>query len=87
MQLMNKKGQIFDGIASLATGIAVLAITMVVVFLIFSTTKANVTDPNATAALNTLGAAAATIPGWVPIVVVAVIGSLLLGLVALFRRG
>lgn len=90
MKLMNKKGQIFDGISSLATGIAVLSITLVVVFLILSTTKANSTvaaDQNATNALTSLQNAASGIPGWVPIVVVAVVGSLLLGLVALFRRG
>ena len=33
-----------------------------------------------------LGGAVDDIPGWVPLIVIAVIGSLLLGLVALFRR-
>ena len=85
---MNKKG-VFDNLAALGVGIAGLAITLVVVFLILAQTKANTTvaaDGNATAALTTLTTSAATIPGWVPLIVIAVIGSILLGLVALFRR-
>ena len=63
--------------------------TFVVVFLVLSQTKANSTvaaDGNATRAVDTLGASAETIPAWVPLVVIAVIGALLLSLVALFRR-
>ena len=88
--MMNKKGQVFDQLAGLGVGIAALVITLVVVFLILSQTGANATvtaDGNVTAAVNTLTSAAATIPGWVPLIVIAVIGSILLGLVALFRRG
>lgn len=86
---MNKKGQIFDQMSALGVGIAGLAITLVVVFLILSQTKANSTvaaDTNATAAVDTLTGAADDIPSWVPLVVIAVIGAILLGLVALFRR-
>ena len=87
---MDKKGQVFEQLAGLGIGIAALVITLVVVFLIMSQTAANATvaaDANATAAVNTLTNAAATIPGWVPLIVIAVIGSILLGLVDLFRRG
>jgi len=86
--LKEKKGQIFDQLSGLGVGIAGLAITLVVVFLIMSQTKANSTvaaDTNATAALTTLQQSADDIPGWVPLVVIAVIGAILLGLVALFR--
>ena len=65
--LKNKRG-VFDNLAALGVGIAGLAITLVVVFLILSQTKANSTvavDTNSTAALNTLTNAAATVPGWV----------------------
>jgi hypothetical protein len=93
MKLVNmfkhKKGQIFDQLSALGVGITGLAITLVVVFLIMSQTKENATvaaDGNATAALTELQGAADDIPGWVPLVVVAVIGAILLGLVALFRR-
>ena len=85
-----KKGQIFEQLGGLGVGIASLTITLVVVFLILSQTGANATvaaDGNATAAVNTLTDAAADIPGWVPLVVVAVIGAILLSLVAMFRRG
>ena len=84
----NTKG-VFDNLAALGTGIAALTITLVVVFLILSQTKANSTvaaDGNATATINTMTDAANDIPGWVPLIVIAVIGSILLGLVALFRR-
>ena len=87
--MKSKKGQVFDQLSGLGIGIAVLAITLVVVFLIMSQTAANTTvaaDGNATAALDTLQESAADIPGWVPLVVIAVIGAILLGLVALFRR-
>lgn len=87
--LKEKKGQVFSQLSALGVGIAGLAITMVVVFLLMSQTKANATvaaDPNATQAMTELQNAADDIPGWVPLVVIAVIGALLLGLVALFRR-
>ena len=89
MKKMSKKGQIFDQMSALGVGIAGLTITLVVVFLILSQTKANTTvaaDPNATATVNTLTSAASDIPSWVPLVVIAVIGAILLGLGALFRR-
>ena len=85
-----KKAQVFDQLAGLGIGIAALVITLVVVFLIMSQTAANTTvaaDGNASLAVTTLQAATATIPTWVPLIVIAVIGSILLGLVALFRRG
>jgi len=87
--IKEKKGQVFSQLAALGVGIAGLAITMVVVFLLMSQTKANATvaaDANATKALGTLQTSAADIPAWVPLVVIAVIGALLLSLVALFRR-
>ena len=87
--MKNKKGQVFEQLGGLGVGIASLVITLVVVFLILSQTGANATvaaDANATAAVNTLSNAADDIPGWVPLIVIAVIGSILLGLVALFRR-
>jgi len=86
--LKDTKGQVFDQLSALGVGIAGLAITLVVVFLIMSQTAANTTvaaDANASAALVTLQNAASDIPGWVPLVVIAFIGAILLGLVALFR--
>jgi len=84
---MNKRG-VLDNLAALGVGIAGLAITLVVVFLILSQTAANTTvaaDANASAAIVELQNATDDIPGWVPLIVIAIIGSILLGLVALFR--
>lgn len=88
MKFLNKKGGVFEDLAGLGTGIAVLAITLVVVFLIMSKAKANSTvaaDSNATAALSTLQVAVSDIPAWVPLVVIAFVGAIILGLVKLFR--
>lgn len=86
--MMNKKGQVFEQLSGLGIGIAGLAITLVVVFLILSQTKANSTvaaDANASLAVTTLQGAASGIPNWVPLVVIAVIGAILIGLVSMFR--
>ena len=86
---MTKKGQVFDQISSLGVGIAALAIVLIVVFLILSNLGSNdqvTTGSFAENATNTLTDSAADIPGWIPLIVIAIIGSILLGLVALFRR-
>ncbi len=86
--LWGKKGQVFAQLSDLGIGIAMLAITLVVVFLILSNTASNTTvaaDGNATLAVSTLTGAAAQIPTWVPLVVIAVIGALLIALVSIFR--
>ena len=89
MKNMKKKG-VFNSLTGLGVGIAALAITLVVVFLILSETAANTTvaaDGNASAAIDTLQEATDDIPGWVPLIVIAVIGAILLSLVAMFRKG
>ena len=86
---MNKKGQVFDQLGALGIGIAGLVITLVVVFLILAQVKANsvvAADGNSTLAVNTITAAAATIPNWISIVVITAIGALLIGMVMMFRR-
>jgi hypothetical protein len=82
----NKRG-VFNQLSALGIGVAALVITLAVVFLILSQVGSNtqvVADANATAAVNTLTNAAATIPNWVPLVILVAIGGLILGLVALF---
>jgi hypothetical protein len=86
LKSIGKKG-VLDQLGALGVGIASLVITLVVVFLILSNVASNTqvaADGNATAAVGTLTDAAADIPGWVPLVVIAVIGALLLSLVRLF---
>ena len=95
---MNKKG-VMDQLGALAVGIAGLAIALVVTFLIMSQAKTQIgtiegiTVTNATqcaastscAATGTLQTAVAGIPGWVPLIVIAVVGALLIGLVSYFK--
>lgn len=86
--LMKKKGQIMDGIQLLFVALAAMVIVAAVVFLIIANVAANaqvVADGNASAAVATIQAAAATIPGWIPLVVIATIGGLILLLVRVFR--
>lgn len=86
--LEDKKGQVFANLSSLATGVAGLAITLVVVFLILSQTAANGTvaaDQNASAAIDDLQLATDIIPSFSSIVVIAGVGAVLLSLVALFQ--
>jgi len=88
MKILKQKKGVFDQIGALGIGIAALAITLIVVFLILSNLAANdqvVADANATVAVQDLTEAAADIPGWVPLIVIAVIGAILLSLVAIFR--
>ena len=63
MKKMNKKG-VFDQLGALGIGIATLVITLAVVFLVLANIKSNSSvsaDGNASAAVNTLTNAAATI--------------------------
>ena len=96
----NKKGNVFNELGQLATGVAVLAIVLVVAFLVMSQGKAQIADIEgfdgtndtecqssiACNSTSTLQSAVDDIPGWIPLVIVASIGAILLGLVAMFRR-
>tara|TARA_R100000656_G_scaffold114808_1_gene87305 strand:+ start:12489 stop:12779 length:291 start_codon:yes stop_codon:yes gene_type:complete len=92
---------VFDQLGALGTGIAALAIVLVVAFLILSQGKqqigeiegitdvTNATQCATSKACNatvTLQGAVDDIPGWVPLVVIAAIGAILLGLVGMFTR-
>lgn len=97
--LRNKKAQsgVFAQLGALGVGIATLAIVLTVGFLIMAQGKEQAieidcADPlnmstcgESVAAISTLQEATADIPGWVPLIVIASIGAILLGLVALFR--
>ena len=96
--MRNKKG-VIDNLTAMITPIIVIAIVLVVGFLIIAQAKAqassvegivyNTTDGpksytyNAT---NDVQNALADIPGWLPIIIVTIIGALLIGLVGMFRR-
>jgi len=97
---ISKKGQAFSQMSAMAVAVAGLAIALVVTFLILSQAKTqigtiegiditNATQTSGSLAWNatsTLQNAVSTIPAWVPLIIIAVIGSILLGLVALFNR-
>jgi len=88
LKMKNKKGQVMNGIQLLFTALAGMVIVAAVVFLIIANVAANAqvaADGNASAAVATIQGAAATIPGWVPLVVIATIGGLILLLVRVFR--
>lgn len=87
--LKSKKGNVLDQLGALGVGLASLVIIFAVVFLIIANVKANadvVADGNATAAVNTIQGAAADVPGWIPLIIITVIGALLISLVAFFKR-
>jgi len=88
MKIMNKKG-VFSQLGALGVGIATLVITLAVVFLVLANIKSNssvTADGNATAAVNTITTAAASIPSWVGLIVLVAIGALILGMIAMFGR-
>lgn len=99
MVTKNKKGVAgMEQLGALGIGIASLAITLVVVFLIISQGQTQIADIESFDATNTsqrttsynatvtLANAIDDIPAWVPLIVIAVIGSILIGLVAMFKR-
>ena len=84
---MKKKGQI-QNLMPIVIALVAIGITLVVGFLILAEVADNTdvaADGNATAAVNEVQDAMSDIPGWLPIIVITVIGALLLGLVAYFR--
>jgi len=97
---MNNKAQVLENLGAMAIAVAGLAITIVITLLILSQARtqagqqeglnyavpSNCTVSQTCNATGTLVNAVASIPGWVPLVVIAVIGSVLLGLVAMFRN-
>ena len=87
--MMNKKAAM-QQLGALGVGIAALAITLTVVFLLLGGLKANPTvsaNGNATAAVDTLTTAAAGLPGWVGILVIGIVGAILLGIVGMYVGG
>lgn len=84
---IGKKG-VIDQLMPVIIALVTIAITLIVGFLILSEVGANTkvaADTNATAAVNEVTNAMADIPGWLPIIVITIIGALLIGLVAFFR--
>lgn len=100
MSFKNKKGQIFSNLAGLAIALATFAIVMTIAFLVISKGRDQIQTSEGLANLNvsecrTSAACNATrtiqdelsgVPSWLGLIVVAFVGSLLLGLIQLFRN-
>lgn len=97
MRKMNRKGQI-EALQPLIVALVVIAIVLVVGFLIFaevqdqivSIDSVNESDSSTFSygynSSQDVTNAMADIPGWLPIIVVVVIGALLIGLVSFLRK-
>ena len=98
---MNKKAEIMQQLGALGVGIASLAIVLTVGFLVIVQARAqgaamegtgswevgtNCTSSATCNATTILRTSLGTVPGWIPLVVIAVIGAALLGLVGLFMK-
>ena len=95
----SKKGQVLNELSKIAVAIVSFAIIMVVGFLIVAEGQDQIVsidgildetnDSQKTLGYNatiTLQGAMDDIPTWVPIIVIAAIGAVLIGLVSVFRR-
>ena len=99
MRKLNNKGQV-DALQPLIISLVVVAIVLVVGFLIFAQVQDQIVeiDDVTEAAANTstwsygynasmdIQSAMEDIPGWLPIIIVIVIGALLIGLVSFLRN-
>ena len=97
---MNRKGQnVIDGLASLVVPVVTVGIVLVIGFLILAEAQDQIvsidgiTNESNTSQLSVGYNATSTtinalqdIPTWLPIIIITVIGALLIGLVAVFRR-
>ena len=84
----NKKG-VIENLIPVIIGLVSLGLVLAIGFLIMGSVNSNATvaaNANASAAVETTMQAADDIPGWLPIIVITIIGALLIGLVALFRQ-
>lgn len=86
--MLGKKG-VVDNLAPVVIALVAIGITLAVGFLILSEVAGNSmvsADANATAGVEATQNAMGDIPGWLPIIIITIIGALLIGLVSMFRR-
>jgi len=98
---LHKKG-VIDQLTAMLVPVLVIAVVLVVGFLIIASVKSNIVSVEGlnasghdsagnltSAAWNSTGTvqvALSDIPGWLPIIIITIIGALLISLVAVFRR-
>ncbi len=88
MKLLNNKKAVIDQLMPVIISLVAIGITLAVGFLILAEVKSNPSvsdDGNASAAVGQTQSAMEDIPGWLPIIIITIIGALLIGLVAMFR--
>jgi len=97
MRKLNNKGQV-DALQPLIISLVVVAIVLVVGFLIFAQVQDQIVSIDSVDETNTstysygynssqtVQSAMEDIPGWLPIIIVVVIGALLIGLVSFLRN-
>lgn len=87
MKLLDNKKAVIDQLMPVVIGLVAIGITLAIGFLILSEVAANpkvVADDNASAGIALTQSALGDIPGWLPIIIITIIGALLIGLVAMF---
>ena len=87
LRKIGKRGAIAE-LMPVVIALVSIGIMLVVGFLILSELGANTkvaADTNATAGVKAVQNAMQDIPGWLPIIVITIIGALLIGLVSYFR--
>ena len=88
MKLIQSKKGVIDQLAPMVIGLVAIGITIAIAFLIMAEVASNASvtaDTNASAAVDKVQGAMDDIPGWLPIIVITIIGALLIGLVSIFR--
>jgi len=89
MKPIRKKGQL-DQLGGLIQALGFIAILLAVVFLVVAAVKTQVAEQGSTSsaaynATEEVQEAMSDVPGWLPIIVIAVIGGILLTLIQFFR--
>jgi hypothetical protein len=88
MKLLHNKKGVVDNLMPVIIALVSIAIVLAIGFLIMGEVKSNTNvaaNANASKAVADTMSATDDIPGWLPIIVITIIGALLIGLVALFR--
>ena len=97
MKLTKSKKGVIENLGQMITGLVAIALVLTVGFLIFAEVGSQAATKDGSASLSacnsyacngtkTVTSAMADIPGWLPIIVITIIGALLIGLVAMFRQ-
>ena len=88
MKMLTSKKGVIDQLMPVIIALVSIGVVLAVGFLILSSVKSNskvAADYNASQAVGSTVTAMADIPGWLPIIIITIIGALLIGLVAMFR--